>query len=124
MNRLKIKQIRLEKRKKRIKFNTIPKDKERKRLIIIKSNKYLYAQIVDNETGKTILSAGTFLKNLNIPENTSKKNLEAAKILGQYIAKLAQEKGIKKVYLDRRGKKYTGRISAFADAAREAGLEF
>jgi large subunit ribosomal protein L18 len=124
MNRLKQKYERLERRKKRVKFSTIPKDPERKRLIIIKTNRYLYAQIVDNQSGKTILSAGTFSKELDIPGNESKKNLEAAKKLGQYIAKLALEKGINKVYLDRRGKKYTGRIAAFADAAREVGLQF
>ncbi len=124
MNRIKEKRRRLEKRKKRVKFKTLPKDPERKRMIIIKTNKYLYAQIVDNKTGATLLSLGTFHKSLQIPENQSKKNLEAAKLLGTKIAKLALEKGITKVYLDRRGKKYTGRIAAFADAAREAGLQF
>lgn len=124
MNRIKEKTKRLEKRKKRVKFKTLPKDPERKRMIIIKTNKYLYAQIVDNQTGSTLLSLGTFHKSLQIPENQSKKNLEAAKLLGSKIAKLALEKGITKVYLDRRGKKYTGRIAAFADAARDAGLQF
>ncbi|GIX42835.1 MAG: 50S ribosomal protein L18 [Leptospiraceae bacterium] len=124
MNRLKLKYKRLERRKKRVKYSTLPKDPERKRLIIIKTNRYLYSQIVDNQTGKTLLSVGTFSKELGIPENESKKNLEAAKKLGQYIAKLALEKGITKVYLDRRGRKYSGRIAAFADAARESGLQF
>lgn len=124
MNRLELKKIRLERRKKRVKFATLPKDPERKRLIIIKSNRYLYAQIVDNQTGKTILSLGTFSKKLGIPENKSKKNLEAARLLGQEIAKMALERGIQKVYLDRRGRKYTGKIKAFADASREAGLQF
>ena len=124
MNRLKQKYERLERRKKRVKFSTISKDPDRKRLIIIKTNRYLYAQIVDNQTGKTLISLGTFSKELGLPDAENKKNLDAAKKLGQYIAKLALEKGINKVYLDRRGKKYTGRIAAFADAAREAGLQF
>lgn len=124
MKRTLIKKIRLERRIKRVKFKTLPKDKERKRLIIQKTNRYLYAQIVDVETGKTLFSLGSWDKNLGIPENQSRKNKEAAKIFGSYFAKLALEKGIKKVYLDRRGRKYTGRIAAFADAAREAGLIF
>ncbi|MCS7204687.1 MAG: 50S ribosomal protein L18 [Leptospiraceae bacterium] len=124
MNRLELKKVRLERRKKRVKYATQSKDPERKRLIIIKTNRYLYAQIVDNTTGKTLLSVGTFSKAVDIPENESKKNIEAAKKLGHYIAKLALERGITKVYLDRRGRKYTGKIAAFADAAREAGLQF
>lgn len=124
MNRELIKKVRLQRRIKRVKFNTLPKDKERKRLIICKTNRYLYAQLVDNDSGKTIISMGTWDKNLMIPENHSKKNKEAAKKLGEVFGKLILEKGYKKVYLDRRGRKYTGRIAAFSDAAREAGLEF
>lgn len=124
MNRELIKKVRLQRRIKRVKFNTLPKDKERKRLIICKTNRYLYAQLVDNDSGKTIISMGSWDKNLMIPESHSKKNKEAAKKLGEVFGKLILEKGYKKVYLDRRGRKYTGRISAFADAAREAGLEF
>ncbi|MFN3603976.1 MAG: 50S ribosomal protein L18 [Leptonema sp. (in: bacteria)] len=119
-----LKEFRLQRRIKRVKFKTIPKDKDRKRLIIHKTNRYLYAQIVDIQTGKTLLSMGTWHKNLNLPQNQSKKNLESAKKLGSYFAKLCIEKGIQKVYLDRRGRKYSGRIAAFADAAREAGLLF
>ncbi len=124
MNRIEEKIKRLEKRKKRVKFKTLSRDPERKRLIIIKTNRYLYAQIVDNQTGATLLSLGTFHKSLQIPENQSKKNIESAKLLGQKIAQMALERGITKVYLDRRGRKYTGRIAAFADAARSAGLQF
>lgn len=124
MKRTLIKKIRLERRIKRVKYKTLPKDKERKRLIIHKTNRYLYAQIVDIETGKTLFSLGSWDKSLNLPENQSRKNKETAKIFGSHFAKLAIEKGIKKVYLDRRGRKYTGRIAAFADAAREAGLLF
>ncbi len=124
MRRELIKKIRLQRRIKRVKYKTIPKDKERKRLIILKSNRYLYAQLVDNESGKTIVSMGTWDKSLMIPENQSKKNIEAAKKLGYAFGKLILQKGYQKVYLDRRGRKYIGKIAAFADAAREAGLQF
>jgi len=79
MNRLKQKYERLERRKKRVKFSTISKDPERKRLIILKTNRYLYAQIVDNQTGKTLISVGTFSKELGLPDAENKKKSRCGK---------------------------------------------
>ncbi len=123
MNRKKL-NLKIQRRKKRVKFATASNDIERKRLLIVKTNRYLYAQIIDNITGKTIVSAGTFSQMLGFGDTFSKKNKETAIALGKKIAELAKEKNITKVYLDRNGYKYTGRIAAFADAAREAGLQF
>jgi large subunit ribosomal protein L18 len=94
---------------------------QRPRLCIIKSNKHLSVQIIDDEQGKTLASAATFGKKVT---ELGKKNKETAKKLGQYVANLAKEKGIQKVVFDRGFSKYHGVIKAFADGAREAGLEF
>ncbi|HYC34453.1 MAG TPA: 50S ribosomal protein L18 [Candidatus Paceibacterota bacterium] len=90
---------------------------ERPRLAIFKSNRYIFAQLIDDSTGKTIVSAnGKTLK--------AKTKTEQATAVGKEIASLALAKSIKKVVFDRGGYIYTGRIKAVADAAREGGLEF
>lgn len=94
---------------------------ERPRLNVYRSNKHIYAQIIDDEKGVTIVSASTLDKEANV-ESTSNK--EAAKRVGELIAKRAVEKGIKSVVFDRGGYLYHGRIKALADSARENGLEF
>ena len=91
------------------------------RLNVFRSNGNIFAQIIDDVKGVTLVSASTVEKDGKI-ENGS--NVEAAKIIGERIAKKAIEKGIKAVVFDRSGYVYTGRIKALADAAREAGLEF
>ncbi|GLH65591.1 MULTISPECIES: 50S ribosomal protein L18 [Bacillaceae] len=94
---------------------------ERPRLNVFRSNKHIYAQIIDDMKAVTIVSASTLDKEFDL-ESTG--NIEAAKKVGELVAKRALEKGIKKVVFDRGGYLYHGRVKALADAAREAGLEF
>ncbi|BDG34216.1 50S ribosomal protein L18 [Parageobacillus sp. VR-IP] len=94
---------------------------ERPRLNVFRSNKHIYAQIIDDMKAVTLVSASTLDKEFDL-ESTG--NIEAAKKVGELVAKRALEKGIKKVVFDRGGYLYHGRVKALADAAREAGLEF
>jgi len=97
----------------------------RPRLSVFKSNKYIYAQIIDDVAGHTIVSASTMdvalVKNGKL-ESTS--NVEAAKVVGTEVAKKALDKGIDTIVFDRSGYIYHGKVQALADAAREAGLKF
>lgn len=93
----------------------------RPRLNVYRSNKHIYAQLIDDVKGVTLASASTLDKDLNL-ESTG--NVEAASKVGELIAKRAIEKGIKSVVFDRGGYLYHGRVKALADAARENGLEF
>lgn len=96
---------------------------ERPRLNVFRSLKHIYAQIIDDETGTTLVSASTNDKELREAiENGG--NVEAAKKIGQEVAKKAIAQGIKKVVFDRGGYIYHGRVAAVAAGAREAGLEF
>jgi len=97
--------------------------KERPRLCIFKSNKNLFVQIIDDVAGHTIVSASTLEKEIK-SEIKNGGNVEAAKKIGEIIAKRAIEKGIKNICFDRAGYKYHGRIKAVADAAKENGLVF
>ena len=92
----------------------------RPRLSIYRSEKNIYAQVIDDVAQKTLVSASTVEKDFN----GAGSNKEAAKVIGEMIAKRAIEKGIKTVVFDRGGYIYHGRIKELADAAREAGLEF
>jgi large subunit ribosomal protein L18 len=94
---------------------------ERPRLNIFRSAKHVYAQIIDDAKGVTLVSASTVEKDSGIDNGG---NIEAAKTIGTLIATRAKEKGIVKVVFDRSGYLYHGRVQALADAAREAGLEF
>ena len=94
---------------------------ESPRLSVYRSLQNVFVQIIDDTTGNTLVSASTIEKGAKI-ENGS--NIEAAKQIGERIAKKALEKGITTVVFDRGGYVYTGRIKAIADAAREAGLKF
>jgi large subunit ribosomal protein L18 len=93
----------------------------RPRLNVFRSNKHIYAQLIDDVNGVTLASASTMDKELNV-ESTS--NLEAAVKVGELVAKRAVEKGVSEVVFDRGGYLYHGRIKALADAARENGLQF
>ncbi|KKK37071.1 50S ribosomal protein L18 [Mesobacillus campisalis] len=93
----------------------------RPRLNVFRSNKHIYAQLVDDVNGVTLASASTLDKDLNV-DSTS--NLDAAVKVGELVAKRAVEKGISEVVFDRGGYLYHGRIKALADAARENGLQF
>ncbi len=96
---------------------------ERPRLAVFRSNNHMYAQIIDDTVGKTLVSASTVQK--NVKDELEKTNdVAAAAYLGQVIAKRALEAGITAVVFDRGGFIYQGKIKALADAAREAGLDF
>ena len=96
---------------------------ERPRLAVFRSNNHMYAQIIDDTVGKTLVSASTLEKEVK-SEIEKTNNVDAAAYLGTVIAKRAIEKGISTVVFDRGGLIYQGKVSALADAAREAGLEF
>ena len=96
---------------------------ERPRLAVFRSNNHMYAQIIDDTIGKTLVSASTTQKEVKA-ELEKTNNVDAAAYLGTVIGKKAVEAGIKEVVFDRGGFIYQGKIKALADAAREAGLEF
>ncbi len=96
---------------------------ERPRLAVFRSDAHMYAQIIDDTEGRTLCAAST-TEGAVKAELKSTSNTEAAKAVGELIAKRAQEKGITEVVFDRGGFLYHGKIQALADAAREAGLKF
>ena len=96
---------------------------ERPRLAVFRSNNHMYAQIIDDTVGNTLVAASTLEKDVKA-ELKKTNDVEAAAYLGTVIAKRAMEKGIKEVVFDRGGFIYQGKIAALAEAAREAGLEF
>ena len=96
---------------------------ERPRLAVFRSNNHMYAQIIDDTVGNTLVSASTLEKEIKA-ELEKTNNVDAAAYLGTVIAKRAIEKVIKEVVFDRGGFIYQGKVAALADAAREAGLEF
>ena len=96
---------------------------ERPRLAVFRSNNHMYAQIIDDTVGNTLVAASTVEKEVKA-ELEKTNNVDAAAYLGTVIAKRAIEKGIKEVVFDRGGFIYQGKIKALAEAAREAGLEF
>ena len=103
--------------------NHISGTAERPRLAVFRSNNHMYAQIIDDTVGNTLVAASTLQKDVKA-ELEKTNNVDAAAYLGTVIAKKALEKGIKTVVFDRGGFIYQGKIKALADAAREAGLEF
>ena len=109
-----------EKRTKRTRYK-LKKVSNRKRLTVFRSNKHLYAQIIDDTVGKTLASASTKEKNMDIG-NKDRKSL--AEIIGKNIAKRSIEKGIKEVAFDKGKYKYHGLIKILADSARSDGLIF
>ena len=96
---------------------------DRPRLAVFRSNNHMYAQIIDDSVGNTIVAASTVEKSIKEAlEQTD--NVDAAAYVGKVVAERALEKGIKTVVFDRGGFIYQGKVQALADAAREAGLEF
>ena len=108
-----------EKRHARVR-NKVSGTAERPRLCVYKSNSNIYAQIIDDVAGNTLVSASTLDKEVK----TKKSNIEAAKEVGTLIAKRAVSKNIKTVVYDRSGYIYHGIVKELAEAARECGLEF
>ncbi len=100
---------------------------ERPRFSVNFSGKHIYAQIIDDETGKTLVSVMTTEKGFASPESkkaTLKPNAKGAEEVGKLVAERAKQKSIAKVVFDRGGFRYHGKVKALADAARAAGLEF
>ena len=95
---------------------------ERPRLVIFRSNTHVYAQIVNDENGTTLVSASTL--GMSKKGDPVHGNIEGSEKVGKEIARLALEKNIKKVVFDRNGYIYHGRVKALADGARAGGLEF
>ena len=107
-------------RRMRNRFSGTP---ERPRLAVFRSNNHMYAQIIDDTVGNTLVAASTVEKEVKA-ELEKTNDVDAAAYLGTVIAKRALEKGINTVVFDRGGFVYQGKIAALAEAAREAGLEF
>jgi large subunit ribosomal protein L18 len=97
---------------------------ERPRLAIYRSVAHIYAQVIDDNGGTTLVSASSVDKGARGGPSGSGGNVAAAKTIGKLVAERAREKGIKQVVFDRGGYRYHGRVKALADAARAAGLEF
>ncbi len=112
--------VKRQKRHGRIRMN-VKGTPAKPRLSVYRSGKHIYAQLIDDISGNTLVSASTLDKDANL-ESTS--NIEAAKYVGEAIGKRAIEKEIKEVVFDRSGYIYHGRIKAVAEGAREAGLKF
>lgn len=110
------------KRKKRVRKKIVGTS-ERPRLNVYRSNRHIYAQIIEDAAGKILIAASTLSKEFKDKLNDIKK-AEAAKKIGEFIAKKAIAKGIDNVVFDRGGFLYHGRVKAVADGAREAGLKF
>lgn len=108
----------LKHRKLRKKYSGTP---NRPRLAVFRSNSHIYAQVIDDTVGNTLLSASTLGKDLSLDKTN---NVEAARKVGELIAKKALAAGIEEVVFDRGGMIYAGKVKALAEAAREAGLRF
>lgn len=102
--------------------NRIKRDSNRPRLSVFRSHRHLYAQIIDDLAGRTLVSANS--RDPQSGQTSYGGNRASAAAVGKALAQRALEGGIQQVVLDRREYKYHGRVAAFADAAREAGLEF
>lgn len=96
---------------------------ERPRLNVFRSLNQIYAQVIDDHKGNTLVSASSIEDDL-ASQLKGKSKTEQARVIGETIAKRATEKGLKQVVFDRGGYKYQGRVRALAEAARKAGLEF
>ncbi|NVN96287.1 MAG: 50S ribosomal protein L18 [Bacteroidetes bacterium] len=116
-NRKEFRRFRIKKRIRKVVLGT----SEKPRLSVFRSNKEIYAQIIDDSTGTTITTASTMEKSF---ADTKVAKIEKSKLIGQTIAKRALEAGINTVVFDRNGYLYHGRVKSLAEAAREGGLKF
>lgn len=96
---------------------------QRPRLSVFRSAKHIYAQVVDDTTGRTLISASDLDTELRA-ERDGKQKIDIAKVVGQAVGRRARDAGVTQVVFDRGGFQYHGRVKALADSAREAGLEF
>ena len=98
--------------------------KDKPRLCVYKSNKQIYAQIIDDNEGKTLVAASSLAKDTKDQEDDKKTKTEIAKKVGQSVAEKSKKSGIEQVVFDRNGYLYHGRIKSLAEGAREGGLNF
>ena len=117
------KALRLQRRKYSVRKNLFGTP-ERPRLTVFRSSKHIYAQLIDDMAGKTLVYVGSSAAEVRGAELKNGGNIAAAKVIGKAIAERAKGLGITKVAFDRGGRKYHGRVKALADAAREGGLQF
>jgi large subunit ribosomal protein L18 len=111
------------KRKKRVR-KKVKGDPEKPRLCVFRSTQHIYAQIIDDSEGRTLVETSSLSNDLHARIGKDSGNKKGATVVGSAIGKLALSKGIKKVAFDRNGFLYHGRVKALSDAARESGLEF
>lgn len=97
---------------------------ERPRLTVFRSNKHIYAQLVDDSASRSLLTISDLQKDLAAAIEAAESKVDRAKVVGAAVAKACLDKGITKVVFDRNGYLYHGRVSALAQAAREGGLDF
>ena len=109
-------------RKRRVK-NHVQRNKEKLRLTVFRSSKHIYAQIIDDKEGKTLVTESTVSPAFR-EKMKSGGNSKAATLIGNLIGEKASQQGIKEVYYDRNGFTYAGRIKALADGGREQGIKF
>jgi large subunit ribosomal protein L18 len=119
----KLKQVRLQRRKWSVRSSVFG-TAERPRLSVFRSDKHIYAQVIDDYTGKTLAAAASTSAELRGAELKNGGNISAAKKIGKAIAERAKEAGVTAVCFDRGGRHYHGRVKALAEAAREGGLKF
>jgi len=122
MKAIEKKNLRRKRRKQHVRKN-VTGTADRPRLTVFRSNKNIYAQIIDDMAGHTLAAASTAEKSV-CDDQTSKGNCKGAKLVGQVLAEKATKVGIKKVVFDRNGCAFHGRLKELAEAARKGGLEF
>ncbi len=110
-----------ERRKQRTRYELKKKALGRPRLSVFRSEKHIYVQVIDDTTGRTLVSASSLDKDLKLKTGST---IEAASKIGEVVAKKALAAGVKEVVFDRGGYVYHGRVKSLAEAAREAGLKF
>lgn len=123
MERLELKKVRRQRRKYRIRKKIVGRG-DVPRLSIYRSLKHIYAQIIDDERGNTLVACSTMDKEVREAIKDRMRKVEQAKLVGKILAKRALEKGIERIAFDRNGFLYHGRVRALADSARENGLIF
>lgn len=114
---------RFERRKRRTRYALSQSNSGRARLSVFRSSKHIYAQVIDDEAGRTVASASTVDKALR-PDLKSGADQSAAEAVGKLVAERAKKAGVDAVVFDRGGYRYHGRVKAVAESARSAGLKF
>jgi large subunit ribosomal protein L18 len=123
MDKNKFKNLQHQRRKKRVR-KKITGEAERPRLTVFRSLRHVYAQLIDDDNGVTLMATSTLNKEVADQCKKGTGNVEAASLVGQELARKAMAVGIRQVRLDRNGYKFHGRVKAVAEAARKAGLVF